>query len=722
MTDKDRTCTDCDITYSTRENYAKHMKKQHDIIVPKMKTTGRTVSKTKEEAEIDTQKFLSTISDDNVLDISVADYLKLTKNTQRKLYGFRSPGVNWPEKKVDIDPYLLGLWLGDGDSRQPVICTVDDEIVQFLTEYCVEHNFKLTNNGKYITYRICDPGCGGPGNKSRIISALKSYNLIKNKHIPREYLVNNSETRLKVLAGIIDSDGNLSQNGRLIRISQCEKHKQLVDDIVYLARSLGFCVNVRKATSTHVYNGEKKNGICYQITISGDIDTIPTLIFRKKCSPTPIPGKNGRSIVVNKLRTSIKVQQVGKDKYYGFNTDGNHRFLLGDFTVTHNCIQFIRYFGSPDETYCINGLDADLIMLALGTHMPNFYILREDLYDPRNEYFCIDIGKVRTSLAEKLRWKEKKHVFNPKQSIDDFIFLCFTVGNDFLPHIPSIEIIESGIELILEVYKETGTAYGHITQTVAGRVQFLPESMGVFFGTIGQHEQENFQHKLGKKKSFFPDPLMESCATQTPEGKWCMDMEKYKTDYYAESFPEGTDEEKLCHEYYEGMQWVLSYYTRGVPNWKWNFKYHYAPCASVLAKHAATFKFPRYGRTTPTTPFQQLLCVLPPKSAYLIPSPLCDLLTDEKSPLKKHCPEDFEIDLRGKRKEWEGIVILPMVDFKLVNECYLKVLDQVDKRENKRNVTGRSFLYEHVPGLDRDFKSYYGDIPKCCVRSVMIDL
>ena len=170
------------------------------------------------------------------------------------------------------------------------------------------------------------------------------------------------------------------------------------------------------------------------------------------------------------------------------------------------------------------------------------------------------------------------------------------------------------------------------------------------------------------------------------------------------------------------MQWVLSYYTRGVPNWKWNFRYHYAPCASVLTKHVESFCFPKYTKTIPSTPFQQLLCVLPPKSADLIPEPLCRLLTDENSPLKEQCPEHFDIDLRGKRKEWEGIVILPMVDFNLVRDCYLKVLDRVSSVDLKRNIIGRSYTYEYVPGLPGSFRSYYGDIEKCCVRTMMIDL
>jgi len=387
----------------------------------------------------------------------------------------------------------------------------------------------------------------------------------------------------------------------------------------------------------------------------------------------------------------------------------------------HKIINYIRYYGDKDDTYCIHGLDADLIMLALGTHIPNFYILREDLYDVENEYFCIDIGQVRFVLAEIMRWGEEKHVFDVTSAVNDFIFLCFMVGNDFLPHMPSIEIIEGGLELILEIYREVGSAYGHITRNVSGNVEFQPESWGVFLGTIGHHEKSNFEIKLGKKESYFADPLLESCAIQN-EGKWEVDIEKYKKDYYVTSFPNGVNEEKICHQYLEGMQWVLSYYTRGVPNWKWYFPHHYAPCASVLAEYITTFSFPKYGRTIPSTPFQQLLCVLPPKSANLIPSPLCTLLTDKNSPLKDHCPEEFDIDISGKSKEWEGIVILPMVDFDLVRECYLKSISKIDKRDMKRNVSGRSFVYKYNNTLYDIFRSHYGDIQRCSVYTQIIDL
>lgn len=689
--------------YITHENNCEYMSK---------------IKKTKEEAYIDAMKFLDTISDNNILDISVAKYLTLPPNTQKRLYGFKCAGVYWPKRNVEIEPYLLGLWLGDGYSRDATICTIDKEIIRYLKDYCDKNDFVLNQNDNCITYHICDKG----HHKSRIMSALVKYNLIQNKHIPTDFLINDYETRLKVLAGIIDSVGNVSKNGSLINIFQCEKHKQLVDDIIYLSRSLGFCVNVRNSISSFKHNGETKHTNCYSLTISGDIHNIPTLIYSKKCSAPPIPEENTRNISIDLLKSSINVKYVGKDTYYGFNTDGNHRFLIGDFTVVHNCMSYTRNFGSHEDKYCIYGLDADLIMLALGTHKPNFYILRDDMYDVGNEFYCVNIGSVRHELANLLRWNEGKHAFSGVNGINDFIFICFMVGNDFLPHIPSIEIIEGGLDLMIEIYKEVGISYGHLTRLVDGFVQLRPKQLAVFLGTIGQHEKENFETKLSRKKSFFPDPLLEQCSIQESSGKWNIDIEKYKKDYFYTSFPEGTIEEKLCHDYIEGMQWVLTYYTSGVPNWKWYFPYHYAPPASVIAQHAQSFEFPQYPRTISTTPFQQLLCVLPPKSANLIPQPLCQLLTDKSSPLIKFCPEDFEIDLRGKRREWEGIVILPIMDFNIVRECYMNRLEQIDERDMKRNKLGRSFTYSYSPEFPIVFRSYYGDINECCVRSVPIDL
>ena len=395
------------------------------------------------------------------------------------------------------------------------------------------------------------------------------------------------------------------------------------------------------------------------------------------------------------------------------------------------CINYIRYYGDPEESYCITALDADLIMLTLGTHMPNIYVLREDLYETNNEFLCIDIGAVRRELANILYWEqyedndgdnESKSRFDSVSVINDFFFLCFSVGNDFLPHIPSIEIIENGIELIIDVYREVCSEYGHITYNENGKVRFNPASLGAFFEAIGQYEKENFENKLQKKNQFFQDRILEESSVLEGSTNWNVDINLYKQNYYCSNFPVETDVRKICHSYLEGMQWVLSYYTDGVPNWKWFYPFHYAPFSSSLGEHIKTFEFPNYEPSIPTAPFLQLLCVLPPKSSRLIPPPLSNLLTDESSPLRDFYPHEFEVDLAGKRKEWEGTVILPMICFDEVENEYKKYISRVNPIDQKRNIRGKSFVYTYEKTFSKFYKSYYGNIENCKVKLVDIEL
>jgi 5'-3' exoribonuclease 1 len=384
----------------------------------------------------------------------------------------------------------------------------------------------------------------------------------------------------------------------------------------------------------------------------------------------------------------------------------------------HKIINYIRFHGEPNDSYCIHGLDADLIMLALGTHLPNFWILREDLYNPRNEFFVIDIGTTRNELAMMMDWTDQFEgnneddtpPFISEYGVNDFIFICFMVGNDFLPHIPSLEIIEGGIDQMIDVYKNVGERYGHLTHKVDDKVIFRKISLEVFLGTISQYDKGILEEKLLHKDQFFPDLMLEKNATIN-KGKYIVDIDGLRKDYYKESFTEGYDIKDLCHQYFEGMQWVLSYYTRGVPDWKWCFKHHYAPFAHELAEHITDFQFPEKRETIPTTPFQQLLSVLPPKSSGLIPVPLSQLLTDSRSGIKKFCPDKFDVDLSGKRREWEGIVLLPMVDFSIIEEEYNKHIDKVDKKDLIRNCIGDTYVYTRsYEEVLTTFTSVYGDI------------
>ena len=392
-------------------------------------------------------------------------------------------------------------------------------------------------------------------------------------------------------------------------------------------------------------------------------------------------------------------------------------------------IRYVRSFGDENETYCLHGLDADLIMLSLGTHVNKFYILRDDIYNPANEYLCLDIGAIHEKLGEKLKWDPSKddedNKYDHKYVINDFIFMCFLVGNDFLPHLPSIEIMEGGMEVLVDVYKDVCKEYGHLTKkNLSGDIILNKKTLAVFIGTISLHEKSLFENKLKKKDKFFPDLMLEKHAKrilgENTSISYELNFDEYRHEYYTTNF-EQKDIKTICHDYIEGMQWVLSYYTKGVPNWNWYFPHHYAPFASDIAQFVESYIQPVYKQSSPVLPFHQLLSVLPPSSANLLPSPICELFRDKKSPLKKYYPDEFKIDLSGKKNDWEGVVILPMVNYDDVKNAYESLINKVEKTELKRNMLGKSFVYFYTED-EFSFASYYGNIENCKARVEMFEL
>ena len=388
---------------------------------------------------------------------------------------------------------------------------------------------------------------------------------------------------------------------------------------------------------------------------------------------------------------------------------------------------YIRKFGDKNESYVLHGSDADLIMLALTAHIDKFYILREDVtFDKAedNKFFLIDIGKTSLQLTAILDWGESEnHNCDPNNSIIDFVFLCFMMGNDFVPHIPGLEIIEGGIDTILNVYRDIGKFNGHITKiSHDNKIYFNKIPLKIFFQTISEYEKPVLEHKLKNKKTYFEDKLLESCAV-FKNNSYELDIDKYRKEYCKEYFGSTKNSviEKVCHSYLEGLQFVISYYTQGVPNWNWNYKYHYAPSTYNLSKHIDTFTFKIQEKGNPLLPFQQLMYILPPKSFNLLPPPLNVAYQDET--LSEIYPEKIDIDLSGKKNDYQGIALLPFVDVNLIKKFHNEKIDLVNIRESSRNKHGKTFVYsymDHYIGETKKF--YYGDISNYKIRAYLIDI
>lgn len=270
----------------------------------------------------------------NIYNISVEDWFKQTQHFKTKMKGWRT-GVDFPTKEVKIDPYILGAWLGDGSSANCSF-TNEDEAVRdavfqearnrgmFVYSKPNRGNKKVDNLTICITSNIQSESI----KNNSLYDDLKSYDLINNKHIPFDYKTNDRKARLELLAGLLDTDGELSCGGYSIM----QKRENLADDICFLARSLGFAAykrNCQKKCQTGAV------GTYFRVHISGDCSEIPVRIERKKCYP--------RKQVKDVLMTGIDVIDTGEmDIFYGIEIDGDHLFLLEDFTVVHNSLALCR--------------------------------------------------------------------------------------------------------------------------------------------------------------------------------------------------------------------------------------------------------------------------------------------------------------------------------------------------------------------------------------------
>jgi DNA-directed RNA polymerase beta subunit len=294
------------------------------------------------------ENFVNKMDDDDTLDITIENYLKLNKVTKDCLVLFKTHGIHWEKKKVEMDPYLLGMWLGDGLSDGTGFALnykTDNETLAYWEKWAQENEAIITKGERYnfSIASIKNKEAASAGLCNRVEEAplkkyLRKYNLLKNKHIPNEYLTNDRETRLKLLAGLIDTDGSVRAEGHEIRICQGPANYRIIDDAYTLAMSLGFSCGVKEGRSqwTDEKSEAKKFSTYKELTITGHrIFEIPTLLPRKKLAFV----KNETQISRSKsfMCSKFTLLEVGVGPYVGWQLhDKRGRFCLTDGLVVHN--------------------------------------------------------------------------------------------------------------------------------------------------------------------------------------------------------------------------------------------------------------------------------------------------------------------------------------------------------------------------------------------------
>ncbi|KAG5978787.1 hypothetical protein E4U55_005942 [Claviceps digitariae] len=201
----------------------------------------------------------------------------------------------------------------------------------------------------------------------------------------------------------------------------------------------------------------------------------------------------------------------------------------------------------------------------------------------------------------------------------------------------------------------------------------------------------------------------------------------WKTKYYLQKFPEwepekyGSEQKNLCENYVQGLQWVLFYYYKGIASWPWFYSYHYAPLISDVVKGLGADL--NFKKGQPFKPYEQLMGVLPDRSKKIVPKVYHDLMTNPKSPIIDFYPRDFELDMNGKKMDWEAVVKIPFIDEKRLLAAMATKNDDLEPDEKARNGFGVPLKFTYSPEVNFTYPSplpgIFPDVTNCrCVENI----
>lgn len=338
----------------------------------------------------------------------------------------------------------------------------------------------------------------------------------------------------------------------------------------------------------------------------------------------------------------------------------------------HSIINHIRTNYNENKQYVIYGLDADLIMLSMSTFLPKIYLLREIQFFESNynteldtdimqfHFLCID--SLKRGLIKDVERNYHVRIKKPVSFIRDWIFLCFFLGNDFLPHLKSLDIYHNGIHLLLSVYcffiKKTKQYDNDYLILLNQKINM--SLLRKIFNYLDKNEEnyiiENIKYHKHKRNKLDDSPIR-YCYKGWPN--------RYYDYYYKTHSSLYID--KIVENYFRTLIWTKEYYFKGCPCWKHYYKYK-----GILLSYMKEYIMNNdinditFEENKPYSSEQQLMMILPPESYKLLQDQNQHFMIDPESELIEFYPNEFILEKMDKIREWMYEPILPSIDEKLI--------------------------------------------------------
>jgi 5'-3' exonuclease len=368
----------------------------------------------------------------------------------------------------------------------------------------------------------------------------------------------------------------------------------------------------------------------------------------------------------------------------------------------HKLMECIRTGYCKDDNIALYGLDADLIMLSIFhlKYCKNIWVFREapefikssipvSILNDTSDLYFLDIDLLADSIVNEM------NCINPdKHRVYDYVFLCFLLGNDFLPHFPAMNIRTHGIQALMDIYRlHIGNVYDKflISKTNCA-IQW--KNVGLFIKEISKNEHQLLLNEYNVRDKFDKRQWLDT--TEQEKNDLILNIpviyrgiEKYispneygwEKRYYKSLFDEKINDVKnisdnhsdflknLCNNYLEGLEWVFKYYSSGCPNWKWKYNYHYPPLFNDLIKYIPHFEtdfiIQDINSNAAFTPELQLSYVLPISQLDLLPKNISSFLKNNYIELY---PEQYDFHWAFCRYFWESHPLLPEIPIELLQQ------------------------------------------------------
>jgi len=428
--------------------------------------------------------------------------------------------------------------------------------------------------------------------------------------------------------------------------------------------------------------------------------------------------------------------------------EGEHKIM----PIIKNMVKSTK---NKDDSVFIYSKDADLIVLSTMTHKNNIHIVRTVQGENDNtlkqeleghEYFTFNIDSLREGWFQEL---SRENIFeegtDPMRVLNDYNFLTFFVGNDFVQSLPFLKVKKDGLKIMRTIYNQVKHNHTHYLidydsndSTSEPRINnaFLRD----IFIELAKREdklmKEDYRQIERLRRGYLPDRTiqkeegltpfevektryehLEVCSPHHPlHSEYHMEFDRinynqpiqvWRDEFYQYYMGISKDDMEefnrmrveMVINYFESLVFNLRYYTKGVPSWRWHPRFRFSPLPSDMVYviqnvlpdlNSITFEMSR-----PYTPFQQLMMILPPQNAFLLPEVLRPIMTDVDYGCVQYYPEDFRLDVYAGGKTIYSEPILPEIEdehmIPIIQEQE-QLLNDTDKARNRIEVRPLRFV------------------------------